>query len=141
MKKIELLLQEKEHTCTCAVARMILQLKDIHLSEMEIEKQMKVDPIVGASAQQLIDFLKDKGIESELIVDSSIEVLKNDNSLKLLLFNLFGRISHVAIIDRILCDGLTLLDPATGKTHLKFSKLSNQWEADGIKKGFIKVKI
>lgn len=141
MKKIELLLQETDHTCTCAVARMILRLKDIRLSEIEIEKQMGVDPIVGASTKQLMDFLKDKGIESELIADSSIEVLKEDNSLKLLLFNLFGKIPHVAIIDEVLRDGLMLLDPATGKTHLEFSELDKQWEADGIKKGFVKVKI
>ena len=131
--------QETEYTCTCAVARTLLGSKSEFLCEMEIEREMKVDPIKGASVFQLMSFLKDHGIESELIKDSSFEELKAGDFPKLLLFSLWGKIPHVAIIESASDKGLTLLDPATGKTFLKFKTLTTQWFADEIEKGFVKL--
>lgn len=140
MKKFKLFLQETGYTCTCAVAKMLLESKGIEMSEIDIEKDMKVDPMKGASVFQLMEFLKFHGIKTELFTDSSFEELKKGDETKLLLFSLWGKIEHVAIIEEIFEKGLMLLDPATGRTFLKFSELEKQWIADGISNGFVKVK-
>ena len=133
--------QETGYTCTCAVARMLLHFKGEVLSEMEVEEEMKVDPLKGASTFQLMSFLSEHDVESELVTDSSVDELKKGDFPKLLLFSLWGEMPHVAVVDSVTVDGLWLLDPATGKTFLKFKTLEKQWFADGIEKGFVKLKL
>lgn len=140
MKPIKLFKQETEHTCACAVAKMLLYSKGIDLSEMEIEKLMGTDFIEGTSPQQFIDFMIKHGFDAILKKDSTIDELKESEGIKLLLFKLHGIFPHIAIIDSFSKNGMNLLDSATGLTHLKFKKLLPIWEADGIKKGFIILK-
>ena len=130
--QLKLFRQETGHTCTCAVARMLLDSKGIVMSEMDIEKSMGVDELKGASVFQLMSFLKEHDIETELVEDSSIDELKKGDFPKLLMFMLWGEIPHVAIVEGVSEDRAFLLDPATGRTQLRFDELIRQWEADGI---------
>lgn len=140
MKPLELFKQETDHTCACAVAKMLLHSKGIELSEMEIEKLMGTETIKGTSPEQLIEFLIKQGFNPVLKTDSTIDELKESEGIILLLFKLHGVFPHVAIIESFSEKGVRLIDPATGFTFLSFHKLLKHWEAGEIKKGFITLK-
>lgn len=137
---IPLFRQETGYTCTCAVAKMLLAGIGISMSEMEIEEAMQVQPEKGASPYQLMEFLKEYGFETELVLDSSTETLLTDTSLKLLLYMIWGKIPHVAIIVDTHRDGIVLHDSASGKTQIRFDELEEIWWADDTQKAFIRVK-
>ena len=130
MKTIKLFKQETDHTCACAIAKMLLHSKGIDMSEIDIEKKMGTNQTIGTSPSQLMDFLFEYGFKPELKDDSTIAELTESIGTKLLLFKLHGIFPHVAIVDSFSSFGVKLIDPATGHTFLSFHKLLKHWEAD-----------
>jgi predicted double-glycine peptidase len=131
--------QETEYTCACATARMLLEhLKDIKMSESQIEKEMKTDPIVGSSTNDLIEYIKGYGIESKLYENSSIGELKATKGIKLLLYMVHGY-PHVGIIESTTDDEFLLVDASLGKWNMKFEYLDSRWYTDENVKSFIQL--
>jgi len=65
MKTIKLFKQETDHTCACAIAKMLLHSKGIDMSEIDIEKKMGTNQTIGTSPSQLMDFLFEYGFKPE----------------------------------------------------------------------------
>lgn len=132
--------QETEYTCACATARMLLlEMKGISKSELEIEEEMGTHPVVGSSTQDLMDYLTKYGITCELVTDSSVDVLKEQSSPIVFLYSIYGKIPHASIGAQIDDDCILLFDPSDGISEIQFSEIDDVWFTDENVKSFIKL--
>lgn len=134
--------QETKYTCACATARMILlELKGIIKSEYDIETEMKTDPKVGSSTQDLIDYLTSYGIACELVQDSSIGELKKQKTPLIFLYSIYGTIPHASIISQVEDGLVVLLDPSSGICEMSFDEIEDCWFTDENSRSFIRLSL